>query len=279
LIKQLFPDEDLKITALAGGDINEVYLAQNRTHQIVAKINDAVRFPEMLIKEANGLQALDIQEDLSIPVVREVGVKNDLQYLVMEYVVPGESSPTFWHKFGTGLAQQHKKKRTLYGFDEDNFIGSLVQSNKSHATWADFLVNERFLPQIKLAVDNDQLTLVEAKRMEAFCGFVGELWPEEAPALLHGDLWSGNFIVGQNDQPFLIDPAVYYGHREMDIGMMQLFGGFDTRLFDAYNTMNPLEKGWKERVSYNQLYPLLVHLNLFGRTYFQQIDRIIQPFS
>jgi fructosamine-3-kinase len=104
------------------------------------------------------------------------------------------------------------------------------------------------------------------------------LIPHEVPALIHGDLWSGNYLVGEDGLPVLIDPAVYYGHREMDLGMMKLFGGFDQEVFDHYHANFPLENGWRDRIPLNQLYPLLVHVNLFGLGYVSQVSSALKRF-
>lgn len=140
-------------------------------------------------------------------------------------------------------------------------------------------MNERIIPLIKLSVDGGIIGSTERKQVESFFRFVDELWPKETPALIHGDLWSGNYMVSKTGRPVLIDPAVYYGHREMDLGMMKLFGGFDHRIFEVYHQAFPLEKGWEKRVPYNQLYPLLVHLCLFGRGYWSSIQNIVRDFS
>jgi len=181
------------------------------------------------------------------------------------------------------LAAQHLATNNHFGLDYDNYIGTLIQSNKNHTTWDNFLISERFIPQIKLAVDAEIISTNEAKNIEQIFKHITDLWPNESPALLHGDLWAGNFIAGKTNNssiavPYVIDPAAYYGHREMDIGMMFLFGGFDKALFTAYNEIYTLEKGWENRIKYNQLYPLLVHLNLFGKTYFEEIRQIVNPF-
>ena len=131
---------------------------------------------------------------------------------------------------------------------------------------------------LKMAVNNGHITTTELAQFSKFERYIEEIWPTEPPALLHGDLWNGNYLPAANDRACIIDPAVYYGHREIDLGMMHLFGGFDNQLFDVYNEVFPLEKGWQDRIPYNQLYPLLVHVNLFGRSYWSGIERVIERF-
>ena len=138
---------------------------------------------------------------------------------------------------------------------------------------------ERLQPMVEMAVNNGDVNFVEAKIFDKFYLRLNELLPIEKPAFIHGDLWGGNYLCSSEGSPVLIDPAIYYGHREMDIGMMHLFGGFEARLFDYYNEEFPLEKGWRNRIELNQLYPLMVHVNLFGRSYWSRVHNILRQFA
>jgi fructosamine-3-kinase len=279
LISELYNRFDVKIQPVSGGDINAVYSVSRPNEKTeIIKINDANAYPQMLAKEANGLNELRKNKALHIPKVLAQDELEGLQYLILEYIPQGPVDQQFWENFGQGLAKQHSITRPTFGFDADNYIASLTQSNSPLQNWAEFLINERLIPQVKLAVDEGIITGSESKQFERFYSEANSLWPNEKPALLHGDLWSGNYIKGTQNKPYLIDPAVYYGHREMDMGMMLLFGGFDPLLFSIYDETFALEQGWKGRIQYNQLYPLLVHLNLFGRTYFSQIHAIVKQF-
>jgi fructosamine-3-kinase len=279
LINQLFSSADVKSHPISGGDINAVYrIINERNQESVIKINSSRSFPKMLEKEAQGLDELRKNATLHIPKVHGFGEIEELQYLILEQIEEGEIDANFWEKFGEGLATQHQITAPTFGFISDNYIGSLTQSNKSQSTWSDFTVIERFMPQVKLARDTGKINLTEAKKIERIYPEINNIWPKEKPALLHGDLWAGNYLKGKANKPFLIDPAVYYGHREMDLGMMHLFGGFDVHLFDIYHNHYPLEQGWQDRIKYNQLYPLLVHLNLFGRSYLNQVIEIVKQF-
>lgn len=279
LIKELYQLSDVKFHPVSGGDINAVYSVFNaRNEQSIIKINAFSAFPQMLEKEANGLNELRKNKHLQIPNVHSHGKVEGLQYLILSHIEEDIVDSTFWEKFGEGLAAQHQISSPTFGLKEDNYIGSLPQSNQLQRSWHEFIVNERFIPQIKLALDQKKINTAEAKKIERIYSEVDNIWPREEPALLHGDLWSGNYIKGTSNQPFLIDPAVYYGHREMDLGMMHLFGGFENLLYETYNNFYPLEIGWKDRIKFNQLYPLLVHLNLFGRAYLNQINGIVNRF-
>src|SRR6185436_7332699 len=178
---------------------------------------------------------------------------------------------------GRGLAALHKFGAPYFGLDHDNFIGSLDQANDRRAAWADFYRDLRLEPLVARAAERG-LVGVQLRRdferlFERLDSLVG---PAEAPARLHGDLWGGNLHVDERGQPCLIDPAVYGGHREIDLAMMRLFGGYGPRVFDAYEEAWPLSEGHERRTPLYQLYPLLVHVNLFGSGYVGQATRALR---
>ncbi|MEJ2596144.1 MAG: fructosamine kinase family protein, partial [bacterium] len=186
--------------------------------------------------------------------------------------------PDFWEEFARLLAELHKNTQPYFGLDHDNYIGSLVQSNFRHDAWTDFYREQRLEPQLRLAREAGHFNRNVTRAFDRFYHRIERIFPAEPPALLHGDLWSGNFMVNENGSAVIIDPAIYYGHREMDLGMSMLFGGFDRRFYSAYDQHFPLEPGWQERMDYCNLYPLLVHVNLFGGGYVQQVEQIIRRF-
>ncbi|WP_169736025.1 fructosamine kinase family protein [Crocinitomix catalasitica] len=264
------------VSKLAGGDINQVFKVDTANKSVVVKINKAEFYPNMFALEKGGLQLLG--STIDVPEVKDLGLFEDQQYLVLDYIEQKEPVSNYWKNFANSLSNLHQVKADKFGLDESNFIGSLVQQNNQHDNWADFLINERLMPMVEMAVNNGDVNFVEAKVIEKFYKKIPDLYPVEKPTLLHGDLWSGN-IIRAGDKPFFIDPAVYYGHREMDIGMMHLFGGFDKSLFHHYDTFLPLEQDWEKRIKYNQVYPLLVHVNLFGRSYWDKVANILEAFK
>jgi fructosamine-3-kinase len=155
-------------------------------------------------------------------------------------------------------------------------MGSLPQSNKKHSDWISFFVEERLEKQVSLA--HEYLSSSNFSAFNRLYKRLGELIPPEPPALLHGDLWGGNYMVSSDGKACLIDPAVYYGHREIDIAMTTLFEGFDGDFYASYHEEYPLEKGWRDRLDIFNLYPLLIHLNLFGSGYLGSIERILKRF-
>jgi fructosamine-3-kinase len=265
--------------ALSGGDINEVLRLSTSHGEFCVKRNSASRFPAMFEREASGLELLRTNSRFTLPKVIASGEEGQTSFLIMEFINSGNKAPGFWDDFGRKLAAMHEHTNDSFGLDEENYIGSLSQSNKQHSDWGSFYAEERLIPQLVLARDKQLLDAATLKKAERLCSRLNEYFPKEPSALLHGDLWSGNYMVDANGDPALIDPAVYYGHREMDLGMTLLFGGFDRKMYAAYNELYPLESDWRGRVELCQLYPVLVHVNLFGSSYARQAESIISKFS
>lgn len=232
----------------------------------------------MFKKEAAGLDLLRKFSSLIIPQVITAGNCNDQQYLLMEWLDKGIPQKDMPEKFGQALAQMHKQPQQYFGFTEDNYIGSLKQINTRHNEWYSFYADCRILPLVKMLLDNGSFTSEDLSNAESFCRELKNIFPVEPASLLHGDLWSGNFLIHSSGHAAIFDPAVYCGHREMDIGMTKLFGGFDQRFYTAYNEVYPLAKGWEQRHELTQLYPLLVHAVLFGGHYVSQTRGIIARF-
>jgi fructosamine-3-kinase len=179
---------------------------------------------------------------------------------------------------GQHLADQHRCSSKSFGWEEDNYIGSLPQINTYKTNWSDFYAENRILFQIKIAFDSGIINKEVLNKVERFSAKIEEIFPNESPALLHGDLWGGNYFIDQNQQPLFYDPAVYYGHREIDIAMTRLFGGFSPEFYESYNESFPLEKDWESRIQFGQLYPNLVHLNLFGVGYLSSVVDVVGRF-
>lgn len=266
------------VRQLHGGDINEVYLIAADEEFLVVKQNDATQFPQMLEKEFRAMQFLHEKSPLSTPKMHHHFAKEDQQFLVMKYIEEAQNSLEAQHKLGQGLAQQHQISNPTFGWTEYNYIGSLKQINTLKDNWNDFFVENRLLFQTKMAFDAGLLTTKDLQQMERLFQRLNEIIPEEKPALLHGDLWGGNYFVSTQNEPILYDPAIYFGHREMDIAMTKLFGGFSNEFYSAYEEENPLEKDWEKRIGLFQLYPNLVHLNLFGATYAESVRSALKRY-
>ncbi|WP_203295534.1 fructosamine kinase family protein [Luteirhabdus pelagi] len=259
---------------LSGGDINEVYLLQGEDSQLVVKCNSASKFPGMFEAEAKGLKLLKSSNSFHIPSVISKGTVEDAAYLTLTYIEEGVKGDSFWSQFAENLVNLHKTTQAHFGLDHDNYIGSLKQYNCPERTAADFYLNQRMIPQFRMVINNG----FSFSGLKQFYKNVEKLIPDENPALVHGDLWGGNYMVNQKGEPVLIDPAVAFAPREMDLAMMQLFGGFSSEVFEMYHEQWPLENDWKARIPLYQLYYLLVHLNIFGQGYYDRVNSIVQRF-
>ena len=172
----------------------------------------------------------------------------------------------------------HQKTNDFFGLDHSNFIGHLPQQNNFHTSWSDFFIQERLQPQINLAQKRNLLPLSTVQDFKFLFQKIPEICPRELPGLIHGDLWNGNFMIGKNGEAVLIDPSVSFAHREMDLAMARLFGGFDQKFYKTYHSEFPLESGFEERMEIYQLYYLMVHVNLFGSSYLPSVNRILNKF-
>ena len=190
------------------------------------------------------------------------------------------ATPAPGEEFGRRLAALHRFGAPSFGLGADNAIGPIAQDNRPCGSWAEFYGHRRLVPLARRAAEAGRLTAsalwgVEAlaKRLPDLCG------PAEPPARLHGDLWSGNAILDARGGPVVVDPAVYGGHREMDLAMMRLFGGFPEAAHAAYREAHPLADGHEDRVALCQLYPLLVHVHLFGGGYAASVGAVLRRYS
>lgn len=259
-----------------GGDINKsarVELEDGRS--LFVKWNHSAPKP-MFEAEAKGLILLqEAGTDLEIPKV----ILQDEEFLVLEWIEEGGGQQHSADNFGRELAKLHKTTQKEFGLDHDNFIGRLPQSNNKHGNWPDFFAIERIEPQIKMGVESGKLNRVVLKEVQSLYKKLGSIFPTEPPALIHGDLWSGNYMFTKSGGASIYDPAVYYGHREMEIAMTRLFGGFSANFYEGYNEIYPLSKDFSERVELCNLYPILVHANLFGGSYCRQAESIIHNYA
>jgi fructosamine-3-kinase len=199
---------------------------------------------------------------------------------VREWLEPAPRASDFDERLGLGLAALHRAGAACFGLDRPNFIALLPQDNESAPTWAEFWRQRRILPLLERARSLGLSDAALDRTLDRLLPRLEQLLGEsEPPARLHGDLWGGNLHVDVRGEPALIDPAVYAGHREVDLAMMRLFGGFGERVFDAYSEGYPLADGHRERVELYQLYPLLVHLCSFGRGYLGQLQRCVSRYA
>jgi fructosamine-3-kinase len=276
IIKQELNSNIKKISQLGGGSINSVFLVELEKSRIVLKINDSLKFPGMFENEKKGLLKLNKSGVKTPQVIFEIA-KGNLAFLALEYIPNGNFEN--WELFGEKLAVLHMNKHEFFGLDYDNYIGSLRQINKKENNWKGFYSNQRLLHLTKFAFNKKLISKTDSKKMEELCLKLNTYIPFTEPSLIHGDLWSGNLIFDEQGKPVFIDPAIYYGHPEMDWAMLSLFGSYPEKAMKSYCNYIPLESNYFEREKIYQLYPLLVHLILFGRSYYRDITEILNFYS
>lgn len=263
---------------LSGGDISSAYLLQTESKKYFLKINSKAFAREMFQAEQRGLQAIEKTKTIAVPGVQLVDSFEGISFLLMDFVESKRADLTDYERFGRELAQLHFNTHHAFGFSSDNFIGSLTQANTPHQNWAAFYWYERISPQLNLATKagllNKSMIPDEEKAIKTFSDVFGDV----KPALLHGDLWSGNYLIAANGTPYLIDPAVYFGHSVVDIAMSKLFGGFSQSFYDAYHEIIPKAENHSRQIELYQLYYLLVHLNLFGSGYYSSVASILRKY-
>jgi fructosamine-3-kinase len=269
---------------VGGGDINEAFrvrLADGR-EAFVKTRREAIAGE--YAAEAAGLAWLAEPGLLRTPAVMEV----DEAYLALQWIEPGAVSSLGAEELGRGLAGTHRAGAEDFGAPPalrggDTGFGSLRLPNGPAADWPSFYAGQRLLPLLAMARERGAISASAGRAVESVCERIGELCgPSEPPARLHGDLWSGNVMADGEGRAWLIDPSAYGGHREVDLAMLRLFGGWagtQSRIFDAYEEAWPLAEGWRDRVELYQLLPMLVHALLFGGSYRAGAERIAMSYA
>jgi protein-ribulosamine 3-kinase len=261
-----------------GGSINQGGKVKTTIGSFFLKWNDDKQFPAMFEAEAEGLHLLHRQNAIRIPKVIRHGKKGAHQFLLLEFIEQKSRSKKYWEQLGQRLASLHRCSSEFFGLDQDNYIGSLRQHNHPNSNWINFFIEQRLNVQVRLAINSGAVDSEWEKKFEALYAKLPSLIAVEKPSLIHGDLWSGNLIADEQGEPCLIDPAVYYGNREADLAMTRLFGGFSEEFYSAYEETFPLPPGSQRRVDLYNLYPLLVHVNLFGGSYVHSVESILRAF-
>ena len=276
IIERHFGRVPSQIVKLTGGDINEVYQVFFQEKSVVIKINTSQLLLQLFEKEKQGLELLS-KSTFVVPKHIKTDSIDNLQYLIMDYIEQG--SELNWAVFGEKLAQLHQIQEKYFGLDHNNYIGSLKQVNQECGAWSEFYTNHRLIALTAKARDQGLFEKKHCNWVEKLCQRLDELIPACKPSLIHGDLWSGNLLIDTSGHPVLIDPAVYYGHPEMDWAMLSLFGSYPVEALDHYQNLHPLEKGLNERKDIHQLYPLMVHLILFGKGYLNGVESTLKKYA
>lgn len=264
--------------AVGGGDISAAWHVATRDSAVFVKTAGTGSF-DMLASEADGLRELESANAVRVPQVLAVGATDEQAYLVTEWMAlerPGSEADL---ELGQQLADLHRHCKDEYGWHRDNTIGRTPQRNQWSDNWVDFFRERRLGFQLELAKRNGfggELQAGGTILKESLRSLFHDYDP--SASLLHGDLWGGNWAANRG-QPVVFDPAVYYGDRESDIAMTKLFGGFGPGFYSAYQESWPMEPGYEDRLSLYQLYHVLNHLNIFGRTYLRKAMRLIQKIN
>jgi fructosamine-3-kinase len=265
---------DTRWTSVAGGDVCRAWRVDRDGARplFVKHLDDA---PDgFFTAEAEGLRFLAEPGAVAVPEVEAVGDDAGRRFLALEWIEPGSRRPDTDEHLGRGLAALHTAGTDRFGSVHDPaYLGSVPVDAAPADTWTAWWTDQRLRPLVQLAHSSGRLDAAFVDRVEAVCERIESLaGPPEPPARVHGDLWAGNLLVDAEGRPWLIDPSAHGGHRETDLAMMRLFGGFSERCFAAYHEVAPLAPGWEQRVPLHQLVPVLVHVILFGGSYLSSLD-------
>jgi fructosamine-3-kinase len=266
-----------RVQLIAAGNLNQGVSLETEAGKYFLKTNH-LEASDIFLKEIQGLELLRKNTSLNIPEIIQWGRMEDTNYLLLEWVPSANPSKKYWQNLAEGLAELHMATWEKFGLQSSNFISILPQNNSPTSLWASFYIENRLEPMMQRAYYHQLVDEVFMNKFRELYPRIEGLFPKEKPALLHGDLWSGNVLVNGSGEATLIDPAVYFGHREMDIAFSKLFGGFEPSFYESYQEVFPLEPGFEERKDLYNLYPLLVHLNLFGTGYLAGIKRTINRY-
>lgn len=264
-----------RITPVGGGSINSAYHLETDRGSFFVKTTPKAP-PSFYQKEALGLRLLQ-QAKAQVPQV--VAVTDEA--LIMEWIPRGSWTAHRMRVLGRQLAQVHQYRGKMYGLEEDNYIGILPQPNRPSTNWVAFYRDHRLGAQFEQGLQKKRIAprSARAKGLYRLMERLEQWLPADPPpSLLHGDLWSGNVYPSSNGANYLIDPAVYYGHREVDVAFSQYFGGFSKEFYEGYTEVYPLDPDFEERKPLYQLYYILVHLNLFGEAYGRDVDLILKRY-
>jgi len=260
---------------LSGGCINDTFSLSDGTQQWFVKTNRAERL-DMFEAEADGLDALADAGTLQVPRPLCHGTTDGVAFLVIEFLALGRPGPNGWRQAGERLAALHRHTHKRFGWHRSNTIGSTPQHNDWRDDWVDFWATRRLGFQLETAARQGHGGRLQTLGEQLLSRFAVLIDHRPEPSLLHGDLWSGNLAFTEAGAPTIYDPASYYGDREAELAMTELFGGFPADFYAAYNDSHPLADGYRVRKTLYNLYHVLNHLNLFGGGYGAQAERMMQ---
>ena len=277
-LSKILKENIANMSSVSGGDISQAYRIETANNNYFLKLNSAPNALTLFQTESYGLDCIAKTNSIKTPKAIACNTFEGSAFLLMEFVASKSPASGDFKVLGKQLAALHQCTSEHFGLDQDNCIGKLHQSNTQHNTWVDFYTHERLLPQLHLAKNKGLLNPKKIPGSSELKSVLDSLFKNVKPALLHGDLWSGNYLIATDGTPYVIDPAVYYGHHEVDIAMSKLFGGFGDAFYESYFSIIPENENTSARIDLSQLYYLLVHLNMFGRSYYGSVRAILKTY-
>lgn len=275
IISEHISEKIISIDPVSGGDIANSYLVTTDSNPVFLKTHHNFK---LLEAEKIGLETIYKSNTIKTPEILGFSNLESITFLALEWIDSKTPNSKDLELLGKQIAKLHNVTSDDFGFDTNNFIGSLQQNNKKHNCWNDFYIEERLIPQMQLAHQKGLLKQSKIPSIELMKERCSLYFQNVTPSLLQGDLWSGNYLISVTGEPYLLDPSVYFGHNEIDIAMSKLFGGFGNSFYESYHSILPKDKFTDDRVQLYQLYYLLVHLNMFGSSYYSSVKQILQNY-
>ncbi len=276
---QVLGEDELTIQKATGGDIHESFVVETPSATYFLKFNKREHAFDMFEAEVKGLQRLG-QVVATPEYHRHEALDKGGAYLLLTYYPPGQKTDDFWMTAGRNLAEIHQQRGVLHGSDQPGYLGTVAMPAFQDSSWKIAFLDGYLQPLVEVITQKDQFDEKARKLWTRVRGRIPFLIEEATPSLLHGDLWSGNLYCAVEELPLWIDPSIRYGHREIDLAMTTLFGGFPAPFYDAYHEVFPPSPGWPQRESIYHLYPLFAHVAMFGLAYLDQanhtMERILQ---
>ena len=260
---------------VSGGDINSAYALELSDGGCIFMKTNSVKNATFFSAEVLGLKAIADTHSIGVPEVLGYGIEADsYSFLLLSFIESGRKIDHYWEVFGRELFAMHAVRYDRFGFDEDNYIGATAQINDRRDTFLDFFRDCRLEPQFRMA--DSYLNDADRKKRDRLLEHIDHYLIEpEHPSLVHGDLWSGNHMTGNDGKAWIIDPAAYIGHPEVDLAMTELFGRCPESFYRSYDEVAGLQPGYRDRKDFYNLYQLLNHLNLFGSSYLSSVRQIL----
>ena len=282
LIEPLFGAKVETFFAISGGSINQTHVLNLTNGQRVFMKQNPSPPTDFFLSETRGLKLLSqVKNGPRIPKPLAVQSVSRPTFILLEYIESSSEDENFAEKLALSLAELHRMSQEHYGLDHDNYIGSTPQKNRLEKDGIVFFREQRIDFQRQLARRSGLLPVTIDKEIDSLCDELGKFLniSGEKPALLHGDLWSGNYFPDSEGKPCIFDPAVYYGLREADLAITELFGRLPQKFYDAYQEVFPMNPGYEERKDLFNLYHLLNHLNIFGSSYLSSVQQIVKRYT